>query len=299
MGCKHYQRACKVKAACCGEFYVCRFCHDESQAHKMNRNATQLMLCMHCSTVQPPAKSCAECHVELAKYYCEVCRLWDNHPEKSIYHCDKCGICRLGKGLDQDYFHCDKCNVCLSISLRDNHRCIERNLESDCPICGDYMFESTEPVIFMPCAHGIHWSCYQDHIKNSYQCPICWKSLADMSHYFSQIDRMLEQHKMPPEYADFYSYILCNDCEKKSKTKYHFLYHKCQECGSYNTKIVSTVQERAGGDVNGDTPGTSELLSPDATGNLRPRATSALSSASSSRGMAPDDNDSHRYNRSP
>ena len=60
-----------------------------------------------------------------------------------------CGICRIGKGLGIDYFHCKKCNVCMAISLKGRHKCIERNLESDCPICGEYMFTSTTTVIFM------------------------------------------------------------------------------------------------------------------------------------------------------
>jgi hypothetical protein len=108
-------------------------------------------MCMHCNHVQPAGKNCInpECGKELAKYYCGECKLWDNDPKKNIYHCHDCGICRIGKGLGQDYFHCKKCNVCMAISLKDNHKCIERNLESDCPICGEYMFTSTTTVIFM------------------------------------------------------------------------------------------------------------------------------------------------------
>lgn len=47
----------------------------------------------------------------------------------------------------------EKCNVCMALSLKGRHKCIERNLESDCPVCGDYMFTSTTTVIFMPCGH--------------------------------------------------------------------------------------------------------------------------------------------------
>ena len=35
----------------------------------------------------------------------------------------------------------------MSISLKGHHKCIERNLESNCPICGEYMFTSTTTVI--------------------------------------------------------------------------------------------------------------------------------------------------------
>ena len=34
------------------------------------------------------------------------CKLWDDDPEKKIYHCDDCGICRIGAGLGKDFFHC-------------------------------------------------------------------------------------------------------------------------------------------------------------------------------------------------
>lgn len=107
------------------------------------------MMCMHCQTVQPAGQSCNNCNNVLAKYFCISCKLWDNSPNKQIYHCDDCGICRIGKGLGQDYFHCKKCNVCMALSLKDRHKCIERNLECDCPICGEYMFTSTTTVIFM------------------------------------------------------------------------------------------------------------------------------------------------------
>ncbi|KAG0186145.1 hypothetical protein DFQ28_008261, partial [Apophysomyces sp. BC1034] len=137
-GCKHYQRKCKLQANCCGKIFTCRFCHDETTNHAIVRTDTKKMLCMLCLALQPAAQTCRECKTEMARYFCEKCKLWDNDPKKSIYHCDDCGICRQGKGLGQDFFHCKTCNVCMELKLKDNHRCIERNLESDCPICGDY-----------------------------------------------------------------------------------------------------------------------------------------------------------------
>lgn len=32
--------------------------------------------------------------------------------------------------------------------------------------------------------------------------------------------------------------ILCCDCDKKGKAPFHWLYHKCKSCGSYNTKVI-------------------------------------------------------------
>ena len=46
---------------------------------------------------------------------------------------------------------------------------------------------------------------------------------------------------MPDEYKDTYSHIYCNDCEKKSHAKYHFIYHKCGHCNGYNSKVLGTL----------------------------------------------------------
>jgi hypothetical protein len=34
------------------------------------------MLCMHCSTAQKAAQNCQNCHVRLARYYCDKVRSW-------------------------------------------------------------------------------------------------------------------------------------------------------------------------------------------------------------------------------
>ncbi|KAG0238886.1 hypothetical protein BGW42_000047 [Actinomortierella wolfii] len=247
MGCKHYSRGCKLKANCCGKWFNCRFCHDDACDHAIVRTDTKFMLCMHCKSIQPAAQNCKDCQKQLARYYCNICKLWDDAPNKNIYHCDDCGICRIGQGLGKDYFHCKKCNVCMAIALQDNHKCIERNLECDCPICGEYMFTSTSTVIFMPCGHCIHSKCHEAYIRTSYQCPTCWKALADMSEYYAKVDQLMAQQPMPPEYASYYSIVLCNDCEVKTETSFHFLYHKCGQCKGYNTKVLQTFQRVGNG----------------------------------------------------
>jgi zinc finger-like protein len=108
LGCKHYPRQAKIRAKCCGKFFTCRLCHDEASDHKIDRYATEEMLCMHCFTVQPVGQVCQseKCNGrELAKYYCGTCRLFSD-AEKSIFHCKDCGLCRVGKGLGIDYKHC-------------------------------------------------------------------------------------------------------------------------------------------------------------------------------------------------
>ncbi|KAI1307356.1 hypothetical protein EDD11_004503 [Mortierella claussenii] len=92
-------------------------------------------------------------------------------------------------------------------------------------------------------------TCHEDYIKTSYQCPTCWKSLGDMSAYYSKIDSLLVEQTMPPEYANIFSIVLCNDCEVKSEAPYHFLYHKCDKCKGYNTKVLETFKRVMDGQV--------------------------------------------------
>ena len=131
----------------------------------------------------------------------------------------------------------------MTMSLKGRHKCIERNLESDCPICGEFMFTSTSTIIFMPCGHCMHHRCHRQYTNTAFQCPTCLKALGDMTDYYRRIDESLIQDKMPEEYNDTYCNIYCNECEKKSVAKYHFLYHKCGHCFGYNTKKMETLSE--------------------------------------------------------
>ena len=82
--------------------------------------------------------------------------------------------------------------------------------------------------------------------------------------YFGMLDALLASEELPEEYRDrcqvfilhFFSLlcpsiffrimnlimvildILCNDCDKKGTARFHWLYHKCGSCGSYNTRVI-------------------------------------------------------------
>ncbi len=105
-GCAHYKRNIKLQCSACGGWYTCRFCHDEVEDHSLNRRETKYMLCMFCGCAQKASHICANCGERAAWYYCDVCKLWDDDPRRSIYHCHDCGICRVGQGLGKDFFHC-------------------------------------------------------------------------------------------------------------------------------------------------------------------------------------------------
>ncbi|MCO5569695.1 hypothetical protein L7F22_023411 [Adiantum nelumboides] len=237
-GCEHYKRNCKLLAACCGLLFTCRFCHDSVSDHTMDRQATKEMMCMNCLKIQPVAQHCCtpSCNnFSMAKYYCNICKFFDDD-NKDIYHCPYCNICRVGKGLGIDFFHCMICNACMNVSLK-MHKCREKGLESNCPICHDFMFTSKAPVKALSCGHFMHSACFQAFTNHHYTCPICCKSLGDMSVYFGMLDGLLAGEELPEEFKDRKQEILCNDCEQRGIAPFHWRYHKCAKCGSYNTRV--------------------------------------------------------------
>ncbi len=38
-----------------------------------------------------------------------------------VYHCDKCGICRVGG--KENFKHCDTCGMCIDVEFFDTHKC--------------------------------------------------------------------------------------------------------------------------------------------------------------------------------
>ncbi|KAI3912679.1 hypothetical protein MKW92_037402 [Papaver armeniacum] len=238
-GCKHYKRNCKLFASCCNQFFTCIHCHDESVLdHTMNRESTTEMMCMKCMKVQPIGPACSNISCDefpMAKYFCGICKLYDD--DREIYHCPFCNICRVGKGLGIDYCHCMKCNTCLSSSF-STHICREKSFESNCPICQEYIFTSRSPVKALACGHLMHSKCFQEYTCTQYTCPICSKSLGNMKVYFKMIDDLLAEEILPEEYSEMTQDILCHDCEKKGVAPFHWLHHKCTHCASYNTRLL-------------------------------------------------------------
>lgn len=260
LGCRHYRRNVKLQCFTCGGWYTCRFCHDEIEDHILPRKETRNMLCMLCSSAQPVSDICASCGVKAARYYCGICKLWDDDANKSIYHCADCGICRVGRGIGKDFVHCkashesyiilrchtyirQTCGVCVSIANENSHKCIERASDCDCPICGEYLFSSLQSVVFMKCGHSIHRKCHDELMKTSYKCPICNQSVVNMEIQFRALDRAIESQPMPPEFQDTKAVVSCNDCYAKCMVKYHWLGLKCSICDSYNTAQLQILSD--------------------------------------------------------
>lgn len=52
------------------------------------------------------------------------------------------------------------------------------------------------------------------------------------------IDSLLAAERLPAQYAAQTQPVLCNDCGATSDALYHFVYHKCGACASYNTRVL-------------------------------------------------------------
>ena len=116
--------------------------------------------------------------------------------------------------------------------------CREKAMDAYCPICHENLFSSATPVKELPCGHFMHSSCFAEYTQHRYTCPICSKSVGDLTLYFQMLDRLLLSETMPAELRDRTQEIQCNDCSAHSVVKYHFVYHKCLSCGSYNTRVL-------------------------------------------------------------
>lgn len=235
-GCEHYRRRCLLRAPCCGELVACRHCHNEQHDHELPRSDVTHVVCLLCNTEQPVAKECMACGVTMGEYFCRACVFFDDE-EKGQFHCDECGICRVG-GADQ-FFHCKRCGCCYSVELRDKHTCVERSMHSNCPVCFDYLFDSVKPIQVMRCGHTIHHDCF-DQLRRQqiYKCPLCSKSALDMHKVWEQLASDVEATPMPDEYADLMVQALCNDCSSVSSTNFHILGLQCRACGGFNTQRI-------------------------------------------------------------
>lgn len=230
-GCEHYRRGCLLKAPCCGKFYVCRLCHDNNENHQLDRFKVKEVQCAKCKQLQQARQVCEGCSNVFGEYYCDICHLFDK--DKKQYHCEHCGICRIGP--KEDFFHCTKCNLCLALSLQGKHKCIENVSRQNCPICMEDIHTSRVGAHVLPCGHLLHRTCYEEMLKGGYRCPLCMHSALDMTSYWKELDDEVAQTPMPPEYQNMTVEILCNDCSARSMVPFHILGMKCLSCASYNT----------------------------------------------------------------
>lgn len=243
--CPHYKRNCHKKCETCKEFFPCRFCHDDKVfSHQFDRFSTKEMKCLFCGLVQEIGQTCSGCHQQMGSYYCSKCKLINNDPAKSIFHCDKCGICRIGKGLGIDYVHCDICGSCMSVGHFEKGKCRGELLKSNCPVCQEFLFDSTKSATILECNHAIHVECLDELSKHDFRCPLCSKAFVDISSYDRRVEEYIKQHAKEFLETNEVSIITCNECGKRGEAPYHPLYHKCPHCQTYNTTVIETVGKK-------------------------------------------------------
>ncbi|XP_031258217.1 E3 ubiquitin-protein ligase MIEL1-like isoform X2 [Pistacia vera] len=205
--CEHYRRRCKIRAPCCDKIFPCRHCHKEAvnslsdpkDHHELVRQNVKQVVCSLCNTEQEVAQICVNCGVKMGEYFCNICKFYDDDISKGQFHCDDCGICRVG-GRDE-FFHCQKCGSCYSVSVCNDHVCVENSMKNYCPVCYEYLFDSVKDSTVMKCGHTMHTDCFLEMTKqNQYRCPICSKTVLNMSDYWRLLDMEMEANKMPEEY---------------------------------------------------------------------------------------------------
>jgi len=119
-----------------------------------------------------------------------------------------------------------------------DHKCKQNKFDNECPICKEYLFTSQLNSISLICSHTIHSECLKEYLKTNYACPICHKSLGEMSNHNAMIANAIENEPMPPELSNKIVKIICNDCLEKTETTFHFYGNKCLKCGSFNTSQI-------------------------------------------------------------
>lgn len=247
-GCVHYRRRCRIRAPCCNEIFDCRHCHNEAkndlqicgqEKHDLPRHEVENVICSLCKAEQQARQVCVHCGVRMGEYYCDKCKLWDDDVTKEQYHCDGCGICRIGGHTN--FFHCQRCGCCYANVLKDGHACVERAMHHNCPVCFEFLFESTKGIFVMPCGHTIHWDCVKEMQAHfQFACPLCSKSVWDMSRIWERLDEELATMPMSELYQNKIVWILCNDCGVRSEVQFHVLARKCLNCKSYNTRQINS-----------------------------------------------------------
>ena len=163
LGCAHYKRKCALLAPCCNTYFTCRFCHDAEKyeavldpkkLHRVDRHAVTTIKCLACGRVQPSQQTCEGCGVCMGAYYCSICNFFDDDTSKGQWHCDECGICRVGG--KSKFFHCSGCNTCLSLSTRESHTCKADKLRTNCFLCLEDIFSSRDAGTMLRCGHAMH-----------------------------------------------------------------------------------------------------------------------------------------------
>eukprot|EP00804_Cyclotella_cryptica_P019991 CCRYP_007880-RC/>CCRYP_007880-RC protein AED:0.10 eAED:0.12 QI:222/0.5/0.6/1/0.5/0.6/5/0/393 len=255
MACVHYQRKNNVVSPCCNKVFGCRVCHDEISVScgPMDRFAIKEIVCKECNTRQSSSTNvCLSCGVTFAEWHCPKCNLWMDL-SKRPFHCDKCGICRVGG--QENFRHCDQCCMCISNAVYETHNCIKTSTKAivQCVARTCFLLDRarrtchagmlfivgirflTRMLIYRRIALET-WLALTIAVRSK-----TIMSRTSMAAAWQARARDIEMQPMPEDLARIVN-IMCNDCEKKSANcSWHFLGVQCPECRSFNTVVEQIV----------------------------------------------------------
>lgn len=186
--CPHYERWMHSVHPATGAVVPCARCvADEDPT--FDRFSVSQMVCAFCACAQPLADACAnpECTARGRRHrcFCAQCRLWQHDPYADVFHCDACGMCRVGHRCQ--YRHCEDCGMCVPTryhpqteTTADAHCCTGgRATDNTCPVCYEGLAASYDPVVFLRCGHGVHHTCLTEWWRHGGVaamlggCPLC------------------------------------------------------------------------------------------------------------------------------
>jgi len=151
------------------------------------RSSVPRVRCVECAAEQASVGQCISCGISFGAYFCGTCRLYRQADASGIFHCDKCGICRvgLGTGPGGSHWHCASCVACLPNSLsREAHKkvCLPEAMKGDCPICFEDLHGSRDPCVpGANCGHYLHDKCRRRYFQSGkVSCPMCAKPLVEL-----------------------------------------------------------------------------------------------------------------------
>ncbi|GJZ62015.1 E3 ubiquitin protein ligase MIEL1-like protein [Tanacetum coccineum] len=169
------------------------------ERHEIVRHDIKQVICELCSTEQQAAQICTKCGVKMGEYFCDICKFYEDDISKEQFHCNECGICRIG-GREK-FFHCEKCGSCSDIKLVDNNAWCGKLNETTWLFVREFLFDSIKSAAIMKCGHTMHMECQEEMLKqHQYRCPICSKSVCDMATTWQRVDEEIEATAMPEEY---------------------------------------------------------------------------------------------------
>lgn len=205
--CEHYQKSCyKFYFECCGIYDPCKRCHLKRPAHIVSDDLIGITVneitCSTCETAQSPSHSCVGCETKFSNSYCEICYVWT---EKDIYHCEKCGVCRV-KEEGVIAVHDDSIGICMKSKKNNNrpkYNFKVSNIEARkncCAICKENTFIYMRHNTVLRCGHQVHDDCLKEYFQHNYKCPNCKKSSLNMSSYWVKIRQQKRMLRLPPDF---------------------------------------------------------------------------------------------------